>query len=680
MSLSRWLCFAPGVIVLLLAAACGDDDSPDPYPSYPRAGTGGSPDAPSKPGGFGGWGGAGGTGGSAGAPVEPGPAKLELVTTFGGGATAAAVVNQIAYVAVGRRLVSYDLSTPDTPTEREASAPLDGPVLDLAIRLPHVFALTRHSLTVMRVEANGAFAEVGKWPMPEEGFASSPGVLTLAGSLAFVAGSSLQIVNVADPTQPRTIGTYAPPGIIRASTVASDRVYLGVEASSPTPDSRVEIIDVADPSLPHLVSTIATDDSFLRDLAVTGNRLYVAQDTKLDIYDLTAQGTPTLLGTAPSSYGSLQIAGDHVYAHGNEGLVEIDLSDPAAPVESTVYSDYNISHVVFDGSLALAWPGDGVPLALDLTEASPSPHQLPNISGYVEQVEQIGDRLVVRTATRLEMYEGPSAGLPRPAASIELPNETVFSPANQRFTIVNGHVVVPVVSGLRAFDPALSLAELLVDPWLALGSPEAVVGSADRERAFVHYHNDGADALSEWRVTNSHVEYVKEAGRPLPLSSKAFLVRGYFLASAFVPPSSQIVSYSIDQFTSPVDVQIPFETGYVEHLFADPNQTDIFASSSNSWWWYRLSADGRLKPAGSGGLLTSDGQSGYLQGITPSGLAVVSGASLELRDPHAAQPFDTVAVADHEYGEFAAERGDLLYVSQGNAGIAVFRVVPPPTP
>ena len=174
--------------------------------------------------------------------------------------------------------------------------------------------------------------------------------LALRDSLAYVAEDcKLEIFSIANPRNPRLVGSCALPNISTDLWVRDTLVFVSPE---------VRIINVVDPAHPVLVSyisgfidcAIAVRDT-LAYLACAGNQDSLAVWSVADplapyhIYSVSTNGLPW----------DVELAGNQVYVGCQYGLQAFDISDPVHPVEIGRYATPDQARrVFFDGTYIYA--------------------------------------------------------------------------------------------------------------------------------------------------------------------------------------------------------------------------------------------------------------------------------------------------------------------------------------
>lgn len=187
---------------------------------------------------------------------------------------------------------------------------------------------------------------------------SIPGLardIYILDNYAYVAlNESLEILNVADPSNPVSVGSYGPDEgaameWAEGIHVSGTHAYI-VNTMSFNPDKLI-IIDVSDPMNPLLSGSYdsLTDGG---DLDIIGSYAYVADGSELKVIDVSDPSNPTLHG----SYGpldgarSVTVHGSYAYVAeflGGGNLVILDISNPSNPVLRNRYDTPGNPHEIF---------------------------------------------------------------------------------------------------------------------------------------------------------------------------------------------------------------------------------------------------------------------------------------------------------------------------------------------
>jgi hypothetical protein len=257
--------------------------------------------------------------------------------------------------------------------------------------------------------SHGQFTIIGTCELP--GYAQN---LDIHGDYAYVANdqAGLQIVNIADPTSPYTVGGYEDTQESALAVAVRDSfAYIGLASGA-----GLLILDIRNPSAPDsewyvgedggyteydicappdtIYIYIAAHDFFIvencstefpyyeqrigtpgtaRGIFVSNGYAYVAcEQMGLSIYCAARPdtGRPILIGSAdtPSNAREVFVADNYAYvADGRAGLVIVDVADPESPhIVGTCDTPQYANDVFVDGEYAYIADGDGGLQVIDI--------------------------------------------------------------------------------------------------------------------------------------------------------------------------------------------------------------------------------------------------------------------------------------------------------------------------
>lgn len=254
------------------------------------------------------------------------------------------------------------------------------------------------------------------------------GDLEVVGSLAYLAGVNLEIVDVHDPAHPTVLGHYDVPidpsvgtaQFISHVQVVGTRAFVGIRGfggGMPNDLFGLLVLDVSNPAAPQLIGRYDTVAP-VNDLQVIGSRVYLALGARfgatsggLVILDIADPTQPTLIGSyqVPSYVNALQIVGDTAYlSEAYYGVDILDISDRANPRFISQYSrpyvNFPILALHVDGAIAYIM-GDDIEL-LNLTDLSnPKLYATYPTPGYVLDMQTVGDQIYVADGTGLTILQ-----------------------------------------------------------------------------------------------------------------------------------------------------------------------------------------------------------------------------------------------------------------------------------
>ncbi|MFQ6003281.1 MAG: T9SS type A sorting domain-containing protein, partial [Candidatus Zixiibacteriota bacterium] len=133
-------------------------------------------------------------------------------------------------------------------------------------------------------------------------------------------GSGLQIINVSDPANPDSVGSYDTPGNAYGVFVQDSLAYVADYGSG------LQIINVSDPANPDSVGSYDTPAN-ARDVFVRDSLAYVADDWGgLQIINVSSPASPDSIGsynTPGDAYG-LFVQGKYVYVADRYSLIILE--------------------------------------------------------------------------------------------------------------------------------------------------------------------------------------------------------------------------------------------------------------------------------------------------------------------------------------------------------------------
>ena len=250
--------------------------------------------------------------------------SLDFVEALG-----VAVRDGLAYVADSAGgLKIADVLDPGAPTVVSAF-PLAAPAEDVVLMGDHAYVATgEQGLQVVEVSDPGAPVLVGSLDTPGQAHG-----LWIDDEVLYIAdNNSLEIIDVAAPATPQTLGSLALE-VVSDVLVAGDLAYVAC-------GWYLAIVDVSDPTSPSLLSTYQTA-STPHAVQVVGTILYVAEKFgTLQVFDVSDPADPRSLGSGQAlgrAY-SVLVQGDHVYVgtYSTSGRVRVFPTQcvEAAAVES----------------------------------------------------------------------------------------------------------------------------------------------------------------------------------------------------------------------------------------------------------------------------------------------------------------------------------------------------------
>lgn len=251
---------------------------------------------------------------------------------LGGAANIVTLDGVTAYLGIGPRMHTFDVSDPANPVHLGQTPVLPGVVVDIAV---------------------------------------ADGVAYLAVVYGSLPGGGLHIFNVSDPLHPVQIGLWlSSDGVFDVAVrgdAADRRAYLAAD--------QLYILDVSTPAAPVLTGFISTPTS-VSEVNASGSLLSLLSSNRLELYDLASPDNPTRLGDYEGPWPATSVALQAGYAYITDmmwGITIVNISNPANPTLVGSFYDTGMGRdITVDGTTAyVANSGDGL-LILDVSNpASP---------------------------------------------------------------------------------------------------------------------------------------------------------------------------------------------------------------------------------------------------------------------------------------------------------------------
>ena len=321
-------------------------------------------------------------------------ASSDRPVQLGGIARDVALDGNVAYLAVGRRVLVVDVSDPALPVVVGETEALPGRLGQLVFDSGLVYAGYGFEVAGLGDETGLALIDVSDPLAPRIvstlATKSRPSGLYVTGGLAYLALSTdgLWIVDVRDPDSPALRGRLeATPAtdIVPNRSAAVDvavtgnlAVVLEVETLRNTYDV-LQIVDVSDPTNPRQLGAYEPD-RFPTGVALDGDIAYLAEAGGITVVSLADPRKPTVIGrleglpstgldgTGNRGHGNpIVVAEDRAYFFGalvgpERSIWIADISDPRNPVAlgSIRSRDHSVGLAIRDDLVYLAnWGGGG---------------------------------------------------------------------------------------------------------------------------------------------------------------------------------------------------------------------------------------------------------------------------------------------------------------------------------
>lgn len=309
---------------------------------------------------------------------------------------------------------------------------------------------------------------------------SEPLSLDLADGLLYVGTTGdLSIFSLGTPTFPLLIGSYPASGQIREVVVANRTAYCAAHGAG------FLVIDVSNPSAPALAARVPNDSSAAAlDLALDGNRAYVATDYELKIFDVSNPAAPKLLGKRNLGVGffsyrdAVAYSAGYVFLHGFGSYFQVvDVRNPADPriVKSALFpgSVSSGADLLADGNRLFVADGTGGLRIFDIADpAAPQPISNHIVATEIRSVQLTASLAYAANAFgEILVIDCASPNNPRVIARVP----TLFPP---RFLVAsNGRLFSVFQDGFELFDLQNPLLPTLAGRYLGPIADVASLGN-----------------------------------------------------------------------------------------------------------------------------------------------------------------------------------------------------------
>lgn len=367
------------------------------------------------------------------APVAIGAANPAF---FGQRVAAAGGLAVVSGGSLGMKVV--DLTVPTAPQTVGA----------LSANVSAVALVDRTAYALVVVPGNPAHVDLGVVSLGTPASPTIVGRLTLpvggsdlevVGSLAYVTAGSggLQIVDVGNPTAPAVIAVLDTPGIAAGVAVANGYAYVA-------DGTTVRVIDVARPSQPRAIGSLATSASAV---ALAGSRLYAVDGLQFKVIDVTTPTAPVLLSST-NGYGAsrLDVSGTIAFLASSNitpsqgGLYVWGVAAPTAPTVLAGIDDaFDSRGVAVAGPLAVSAGGSRGMKIIDLANRT-APRVVGSLAGMA-----VGVGLAGQTAYALLLVPGNPARVDLAVVSLATPSAPTIV---GRITLGTGGADIEVVGSL----------------------------------------------------------------------------------------------------------------------------------------------------------------------------------------------------------------------------------------
>lgn len=236
------------------------------------------------------------------------------------------MAGSFAYVHEQHRVETFEVTNPLQPVYRGVVHTQVNTQVDVAAG--HLFVADDTRLEVFSLATPSAPGSVGSCPLPAPGCRG----LRVDGTRALLTrgGNGLVLVDVADPTEPRFLGTIPTSGSAQDVAVSGGLCVVSNQRGG------LSTVALGTPAPSGVVASVPWTNG-MDSVKAVGNRLYATSyfPAELVVFDVTDPLAPVTSGHVHlvSSLGSaIAVEGDTAFVAERAGLEAYDVTHPAAPV------------------------------------------------------------------------------------------------------------------------------------------------------------------------------------------------------------------------------------------------------------------------------------------------------------------------------------------------------------
>jgi len=282
-------------------------------------------------------------------PLLPGM-TLELVGQVGGESDALAIQGAYAYLGVGLRLAVVEITELSNPQIVGQSEILGGLVQSVALAGDYAYVATGDGgVQVIDVADPTGPRRVGTLDL--DGAANDVAVVgnyayvatgdscMLGANASSICTGNLRVVDISSPARPREVGRADTEGWPYSLAITGKFAYL-VASDGTNLVGGLRVIEVSQPETPRLAGSLDTEDANGVALDVARNYAYIAGDS-LWVIDISNPNTPHKISSLGAFMSSVDIAvaGNYAYVVNEScefgkcfsSLQAVDVTDPATP-------------------------------------------------------------------------------------------------------------------------------------------------------------------------------------------------------------------------------------------------------------------------------------------------------------------------------------------------------------
>jgi len=229
------------------------------------------------------------------------------------------------YVRYSDGFLVVDIENPAKPKLMGPGISLTRFNRGLAVEGHYAYVNSDDDFVVIDISAPEAPVVAGTCRIGDGDLSTKPLGIVIRGHYAYVLDDGLVVLDISNPAEPRVVG-MARHGSTRKLDFDQSYIYA-------TDKGELQIIDVSDSFNPRSIGSFAAQGEIIA-MVLKNPYVYLSnRQGNLQIVDITNPTAPKLVGEYSEirCQSGMQVSGNYVYVAATDGLCVIDVSDPAHP-------------------------------------------------------------------------------------------------------------------------------------------------------------------------------------------------------------------------------------------------------------------------------------------------------------------------------------------------------------
>lgn len=268
---------------------------------------------------------------------QPSPRQLAITGQTGGDSSTMVVAANAAYVGIGPRIATYDLSNPDQPSLHNQSSILPATVQDLALGDGYLYAALgygrEHGLATFSLATPLTPTLVSFYQLE----LSAMAVFSAQNYVYVQVDDGLKVFDLTNPRQPKLVNQLNKHGIANV-TIQGNQAFLNIQSWLSGFDS-LDILDLSEPMTPTLKGSITLGD--ILDIEIASDVAYVNTQLGLRVVDIRDPSNPSIINQTDDVAGLQLAVSDNTLAMIglDYALHTWDITNPITPTEIAASSE-----------------------------------------------------------------------------------------------------------------------------------------------------------------------------------------------------------------------------------------------------------------------------------------------------------------------------------------------------